>query len=59
MKSVNEVKNQKQEEAIDEEQNPQQDTSSEQQAQPVNVEEPLITIFYIVDNWFIANEEKA
>ena len=54
MKSVNEVENQKQEEGI--EQN--QEISSEQQTQPVNVEELLITIFYIVDKWFIANEEK-
>ena len=57
MKSVNEAENQKQEEGIEQEENPQQAVSSKE-AQPINIEDLFITIFYIVDNWFIANEEK-
>ena len=57
MRSVNEDKKQKQE-ASEQEQNSQQDTLSKEEAKSVNVEDLLITIFYIVDNWFIANEEK-
>ena len=58
MTSVSQDENQKQEKAAEQEQNSQQDTSSEQKAMPVNVEDLFITIFFIVDNWFMANEEK-
>ena len=58
MKSLNQDENQKQEKAVEQEQSSQQETSSKEHAQPVNVEDLFITIFFIVDNWFIANEEK-